>query len=81
MHEDFRPVRLRTNDRRKKHKVAMKKFIMRRAVRKSDDLEPRDSSGISQGDMDVSSLVRQAVKHGKQRRQWLITQRKPQQEI
>ena len=65
MHADFRPVRLRTNDRRKKHKVAMKKFIMRRAVRKSDDLEPRDSSGISQGDMDVSSLVRQAVKRGK----------------
>ena len=65
MHEDFRPVRLRTNDRRKKHKVAMKKFIMRRAVRKSDDLEPLDSSGISQGDMDVSPLVRQAVQRGK----------------
>ena len=65
MHEDFRPVRLRTNDRRKKHKVAMKKFIMGRAVRKSDDLEPSDSSGISQGDVDVSSLVRQAVKRVK----------------
>ena len=64
-HEDFRPVRLRTNDRRKKHKVDMKKFIMRRAVRKSDDLEPHDSSGISQGDIDVSSLVRQTVKRGK----------------
>ena len=38
---------------------------MRRAVKKSDDLEPRDSSGISQGDMDVSFLVRQAVQRGK----------------
>ena len=65
MHEDFRLVRLRTNNRRKKHKVAMKKIIMRRAVRKRVGLEPLDSSGISQGDVDVSSLVRQAVKRGK----------------
>ena len=65
MHEDFRPVRLRTNDGRKKHKVAIKRFIMRRAVRNDDGLEPRDNSGISQGDVDVSSLVRQAVKRGK----------------
>ena len=65
INEDFRPMRLRTNDGRKKHKVAMEKFIMRRAVRKSDGLEPRDSSGMSQGDVDVSSLIRQAVKRGK----------------
>ena len=43
----------------------MKKFIVRRAVRKSDDLEPRESSGISQGDVDIASLVQQAVKRGK----------------
>ena len=65
IHEDFRPVKLTANDQRKTQKLAMKKFIMGRGVRKSKDLGPLDSSGISQDRMDVSSLVRQAVKSGK----------------
>ena len=68
IHEDFRHVKLTANDQRKNQKLAMKKFIMGRAVRKSKDLGPPDSSGISQDQgylKDVSSPVRQAVKRGK----------------
>ncbi|XP_078370518.1 uncharacterized protein LOC144654292 isoform X2 [Oculina patagonica] len=63
--EDFKPLILRTKDRRKTNKkVSMTKFIMRRAATKSNDLEQPASSGISQGDLDVSSLIRQAIKRG-----------------
>ncbi|KAL9972158.1 hypothetical protein ACROYT_G018413 [Oculina patagonica] len=62
MHEDFKPVKLRTNVWRGKHKFPMEKFIIRRAARKSNDWKP---PGISQGDVDVSSLVRQAIKRGR----------------
>ena len=65
VHEEFKPVKLRTNGRHRKHKVSMKKFIMRRDVRKSEDLETSNNFGISQGNVDVSSLVRQAVKLGR----------------
>ena len=65
VHEEFKPVKLRTNGWLRKHKVSMKNFIMKRAVRKSDDLETSNNFGISQGNMDVSSLVRQAVKRGR----------------
>ena len=44
----------------------MKKFIyMKRAVRRSDDLGLPNNPGISQGNVDVSSLVREAVKGGR----------------
>ena len=64
MHEDFKPVKLRTHGWHRKHKVSMKQFIMRRAVRKND-LELPNNSGMSQGNVDVSSLIRQAVKRGR----------------
>ncbi|KAL9973785.1 hypothetical protein ACROYT_G020287 [Oculina patagonica] len=64
-HADFKPVKLTTNVWHGKHKFPMKKLIMRRAARKSNDWKPPDSSGISQGDVDVSSLVRQAIKRGR----------------
>ena len=59
-------VKLRTNDWRKKNKkLSMAKLIMRRAVRRSNDLESPENSRTSQGDMDISSLVKQALKRGK----------------
>ena len=59
-------VKLRTNDWRKKNKkLSMAKLIMRRAVRRSNDLESPENSRTSQGEMDVSSLVKQALKRGK----------------
>ena len=59
-------VKLRTNDWRKKNKkLSMTKLIMRKAVRRSNDLESPENSRTSQGDMDVSSLVKQALKRGK----------------
>ena len=59
-------VKLRTNNWRKKNKkLSMTKLIMRRAVRRSNDLESPENSRTSQGDMDVSSLVKQALKRGK----------------
>ena len=65
VHEDFKPVKLKTNGWHRKHKVSMKKFIMRRDVGRSDDLGTSNNFGISQGNVDVSSLVRQAVKRGR----------------
>lgn len=64
--EVSKPVKLRSNYWRKKNKkLSMTKLIMRRAARKSNDLESPENSRTSQGDMDVSSLVRQAVERGK----------------
>lgn len=64
--EVFKPVKLRTNDWRKKNKkLSMTKLIMRRAVRRSNDLESPENSRTSQGDMDVSFLVKQALERGK----------------
>ena len=43
----------------------MAKLIMKRAVRRSNDLESPENSRTSQGDTDVSSLVKRALEQGK----------------
>ena len=43
----------------------MTKLIMKRAVRRSNDLESPENSRTSQGDTDVSSLVKRALERGK----------------
>lgn len=64
--EDFKPVELRANDWRKKNKkLSMTKLIMKRAVRRSNDLESPENSRTSQGDTDVSSLIKLALERGK----------------
>ena len=64
--EIVKPVKLRTNDWRKNNnKLSMTKLIMRRAVRRSNDLESPENSRTSLGDMDISSLVEQALERGK----------------
>ena len=44
----------------------MTKLIMKRAVRRSNDLESPENSRTSQGDTDVSSLVKLALERGKE---------------
>ena len=62
----IKPVKLRSNDWRKNNnKLSMTKLIMRRAVRRSNDLESPENSRTSLGDMDISSLVEQALERGK----------------
>ena len=64
--EVIKPVKLRANDWRKNNnKLSMTKLIMRRAVRRSNDLESLENSKTSLGDIDVSSRVKQALERGK----------------